>query len=244
MVYAYKKHGEVTTEEKSSWSERLQKLSAGYWGLIIPIGIMASIYTGFATPTEAAAVGCLLAFLATVFFHRTVTMKDFLPILKEGIISASSIMLIITGAVVFGAFITQSGFAASISNFFIQHNIPLWGFLLITMLIMLVEGCFLEGVAICLIMVPILHPAVLSYNFSLITFAVLMTLNIEIALLTPPIGLNIFVVDSLCKARGIPINFQQIVQGVIPFIFLYLIVMLLVSIYPPLSLWLPAQMMR
>ena len=243
VAYSYVKKGKtVNVEKASTWREKREALKRGYWGLLIPAGIIVSIYTGFCTATEAASVACLLAIFATTIFHRTLSWKDFLPVLHEGIVSAASILLIITGAVVFGAFVSQSGFSAAVSNFFITHNVPLWQFLAITMLIMLIEGCFLEGVAICLIMIPILHPAIVSYNFSLITYAVLLTINVECALLTPPIGLNLFVVNDMCKAQGLPINLGKVISGSFPFLLIYLLVMILVAFFPFLSLWLPTRM--
>jgi len=243
VAYSYIKKGKTVNVEKvSTWREKGEALKRGYWGLIIPVGIIVSIYTGFCTATEAASVACLLAIFATTMFHRTLSWKDFLPVLHEGIVSAASILLIITGAVVFGAFVSQSGFSTAVANFFITHNVPLWQFLAITMLIMLIEGCFLEGVAICLIMIPILHPAIVSYNFSLITYAVLLTINVECALLTPPIGLNLFVVNDMCKAQGLPINLGKVISGSFPFLLIYLFVMILVAFFPSLSLWLPTHM--
>jgi C4-dicarboxylate transporter DctM subunit len=242
MIFSFRGQKGVQVKTPASWTERWRSLKRGYWGILIPLGIIVSIYTGIATATEAAAVGCLLAIIATCFFHRTLSWKDFLPLLHQGVISITSILLIIAGAVVFGAFVIQSGFSAAIAEFFTIHNIALWGFLAITMIIMLIEGCFLEGAAICLIMVPILHPAVLSYGFSLITYAVLLTINIECALLTPPVGLNLFVVNNLCKAQGLTCTLEEVIKGVIPYFFLYILTMILVMLFPFLSLWLPNHM--
>jgi len=242
MIFSSRRQKGIQVKTPVSWTERWRSLKRGYWGILIPLGIIVSIYTGIATATEAAAVGCLLAIIATYFFHRTLSWKDFLPLLHEGTISITSILLIIAGAVVFGAFIIQSGFSDAVAEFFVIHNIPLWGFLVITMIIMLIEGMFLEGAAICLIMVPILHPAILRYGFSLITYAVLLTINIECALLTPPVGLNLFVVNNLCKAQGMPITLEEVIKGVMPYFLLYILTMVLVAFFPFLSLWLPNHM--
>jgi C4-dicarboxylate transporter DctM subunit len=242
MIFSFRRQKGGQVKTPVSWTEKWESLKRGYWGILIPLGIIVSIYTGIATATEAAAVGCLLAIIATCFFHRTLSWKDFLPLLHEGTISITSILLIIAGAVVFAAFVTQSGFSAAVAEFFVAHNIPLWAFIVITMIIMLIEGCFLEGAAICLIMVPILHPTVLRYGFSLISYAVLLTINIECALLTPPVGLNLFVVTNLCKAQDLPITFEEVVKGIIPYLILYIIVIVLVAFFPFLSLWLPNHM--
>lgn len=240
FAFKREKHGQM--EPRASWAERWRVLKRGYWGILIPFGIILSIYTGIATSTEAAGVGIFLAVLATTVFHRTLSWREFLPILYEGIISVTSILLIIVGAMVFASFVTQSGFSMAVANFFTESNIPLWGFLAISMIIMLIEGCFMEGAAICLIMVPILHPSVVSYGYSLITYAVLLTINIEIALMTPPVGLNLFVVSGTTKAQGLGGTIEDAIKGIIPFVLIYLAVMVLVMIWPPLSLWLPARM--
>lgn len=241
-LFAFKREKQGLVEPRMSWAERWHALKRGYWGIVIPLGIILSIYTGIATATEAAAVGCLLAIIATTIFHRTLSWRDFLPILYEGIVSVTSILIIIVGATAFSSFVTQSGFSRAISSFFTTHAIPLWGFLAISVIIMLIEGCFMEGVAICLIMVPILHPTVLSYGFDLITFGVILTINVEIALLTPPVGLNLFVVSGECKAQRLGGTIEDAIKGILPYFFLYLLVMVLVMIWPSLTLWLPKHM--
>lgn len=162
--------------------------------------------------------------------------------MREGVVSVSMILVIITGAVVFAGFVTQSGFSENIAGLFANYSIPLWGFLIITVIIMLLQGCFLEGAAICLIMVPILHPSVINYGFDMLSFAVVMTISVECALLTPPIGLNFFVVHGICKGQGMDISLNEVIKGSFPFFLLYLGALLLTLVFPPLVTWLPSHM--
>lgn len=242
MAFAFRREKGGKVDAPMGWAGRWKALKRGYWGILIPLGIITSIYTGIATATEAAAVGCFLAILATFVFQRTLSHKDLGPLLTDAVTSISSLLIIIVGAVVFAAFVNQAGLSRSIAGVFSTYAIPLAGFLAITMIIMLVQGCFLEGVAICLIMVPILHPSVISYGYSLYVYAVLMTINIECALLTPPIGLNLFVVQGLVKQQGMDCTLEDTIRGVFPFFLLYLVTMVIVIIFPQLALWLPEHM--
>lgn len=230
------------TAAPATWPERWRALRRGWVGLIIPFGIIAAIYTGLATATEAASIGCLLALLGTTVIHRTLRWKDLLGVLHRSAVGVASVLLVITGAVAFAAFVIQSGFSAMVSNFFATHSVPLWAFLVITILVMLGEGCFLEGAAICLIMVPILHASLLHYNYSLVLYCVVMVVCIQCALLTPPIGLNFFVVHNICKERGISCELGTVIRGGMPFFFMLLATLALTLLYPPLALWLPSTM--
>jgi len=233
----------VLVEAPASWSERWKALKEGYWGLLVPIFVLVTLYTGLATPVEVAALGCILTLLVSCFVYRTINGRNFMLVLREAVTSSVMILFIIVGALVLAKFVTIIGLDRAVGNLFVTRGIPSWGFILITMLIILAMGCFMEGASIMLIMLPILIVSIHAYGINPYVYAILFVINIECAMLTPPIGLNLFAVDGIAKSLNLPSTLGVVVRGSFPFLLLYLLVMLLVAVFPGLALWLPAHMM-
>jgi len=233
----------VLVDAPASWSERWKALKEGYWGLLVPIFVMVTLYTGLATPVEVAALGCILTLLVSWFVYRTINGRNFMLVLREAVSSSVMILFIIVGALVLAKFVTIIGLDRAVGNLFVTGGIPSWGFVLITMLIILAMGCFMEGASIMLIMLPILIVSIHAYGINPYVYAILLVINIECAMLTPPIGLNLFAVDGIAKSLNLPSTLGIAVRGSFPFLLLYLLVMLLVAVFPQLALWLPAHMM-
>ncbi len=243
VAWSYSRQPNKVKVEPATWSERWVAFKEGIWALLIPVGIMVPLYTGVATPTEIAAVGVLWSFIVGIFIYRTISWKDVIPLLREALNGTVMVTFIICGAMLFGNAITQLGLGKAISDFFVSGFAP-WVFIVITMIIMLIMGCFLEGASIMMIMIPVLLPTLLGYKLDLIWYAVLMVINIEVALLTPPVGLNLFAIDGVAKGLGFPSTLGTVIRGSWPFLVLYVLVMILVALFPSLALWLPSQMMR
>jgi len=233
----------VLVEAPASWSERWKALKEGYWGLLVPIFVLVTLYTGLATPVEVAALGCILTLLVSCFVYHTINGRNFMLVLREAVTSSVMILFIIVGALVLAKFVTIIGLDRAVGNLFVTRGIPSWGFILITMLIILAMGCFMEGASIMLIMLPILIVSIHAYGINPYVYAILFVINIECAMLTPPIGLNLFAVDGIAKSLNLPSTLGVVVRGSFPFLLLYLLVMLLVAVFPGLALWLPAHMM-
>lgn len=228
----------------ASWSERWKALKDGIWAALVPVGIMVPLYVGIATPTEIAALGVVWSFFVSIVIYRKISVKDILPILKDSLSSIVMITFIICGAMLFGNAVTQLGLGRQISEFFISNGFPSWVFIICTMIIMFIMGCFLEGASIMLIVLPVILPSLVSYNINLIWYAVLMVINIEVGLLTPPVGLNLYAVDGVAKGLGYPCNLSTVIRGGWPFMVLYVVVMLAIIIFPTLATWIPAHMMK
>lgn len=234
----------VKVAKAANWKERGDALVDSYWGLLIPTVIIIALYTGFATPTELAALGCFLSLFGCVFIHRTIKYGEILGVLKHSVTSSAMILIIIVGTVLFGSYVVQAGISEAMVNFFRDNKISLAGFLFISMAIILVMGCFLEGASIMLICIPVLHPVCVSYGFPPIAFAVMLVINIECAMITPPVGLNLFAISGICKADGIPASMSTLISGSWPYIIMYLSVMLLVAVFPQVALWLPMHALK
>jgi len=229
---------------KATRHEKWVAFKEGIWALIIPVGIMIPLYVGIATPTEIAAIGVVWSLFVGLVIYRTMKPKDILPILRSSLNGIAMITFIICGAILFGNAVTQLGLGQQISDFFLSHGFPPWVFVLLTMILVLIMGCFLEGASILLILVPILLPSLLAYKINLIWFAVLLVINIEIGLMTPPVGLNLFAVDGVAKKLGLPSNMSIVIKGSWPFMVLYLLLMVIVGFVPQLALWIPGNMIK
>lgn len=202
--------------------------------LAVPVIILGGIYSGIVTVTEAAALAAIVALFASIFIYRGVTPRQILGILAESMKSAAVIMLIIASALAFGHWITESGIARSIVQFAVDAKVSAWQFLLFINIVMLVLGMFLEVISIILITLPLILPLLTALNIDPIHFAVVLTINMEVALLTPPVGLNLFVMSSITRA---PV--AEVIKGVTPFILLLFALLALVTYVPIVSTFLP-----
>lgn len=202
--------------------------------LMIPVVVLGGIYGGFVTLTEAAVLGVLIALLAVIFVYRTARLRDIPAMLTEAIDRTSVIILIIMGATLVSAWIIKSGVPQQLAHDIIASGLEAWQFLLIVNGCLLVLGMFLEGVAIILIVLPVVSIVVREMGIDMTHFAVVMVINIELALLSPPIGLNLFVMSNV---TGRPVG--EILRGTIPFFLIMLVLLMLVTFIPALSTWLP-----
>jgi len=202
--------------------------------LAVPVIVLGGIYSGIVTVAEAAALAAIVAIVVSVLVYRAVRLRDILPILAESMKGAAAIMLIIAAAVAFGHWITESGIARGIVQFAVDKEISAWQFLLFINVAMLVLGMFLEVISIILITLPLILPLLHGLGIDPIHFAVVLTINMEVALLTPPVGLNLFVMASITRA---PV--AEVIRGVWPFIVLLFGLLILVTYVPIISTWLP-----
>jgi C4-dicarboxylate transporter DctM subunit len=202
--------------------------------LLVPTIILGGIYSGIVTVSEAAGAAALVSIFVSVFYYRGCSLRDVIPIVGESMRSTISIVMIIITALAFGHWLTKSGAPQDLADWIVAMDLEAWQFLIIINIFFLILGTFLEVFAIMLITLPIILPLLGPLGIDPIHFAVLMTINMELALLTPPIGLNIFVLSSITDT---PV--AETVKGVLPFMALMLILLILVTYVPAISLWLP-----
>ena len=202
--------------------------------LLLPAIILGGIYSGIVTVTEAAGIAALVSILVSLIFYKGCRPVEVFGILAEAIKLTSIIFFIILGALAFGYWITSAGIADALVQLVGAHDLKSWQFLLLINVIMLSLGMFLEVIAVILIVVPLVLPLLATFDISPIQFAMIVTINMEIALLTPPVGLNLYVLSSISDT---PI--ETVTRGVLPFIALMLILLGLVTFIPEISLFLP-----
>jgi C4-dicarboxylate transporter DctM subunit len=203
--------------------------------LMIPVIILGGIYSGIVTVTEAAGLASLVAMIEAVLVYRGVKgIGAIIDTLAESMKLTATIVFIIFGALAFGHWITSAGIAEMLVNYVKSLNLKAWQFLLFINILMLILGMFLEVFAIILIVLPLILPILKALDISLVHFAIVMTINMEIALISPPIGLNLFVLSSISKQ---PLGVA--IKGIVPYLSLMLLLLTLITYVPEVSLFLP-----
>ncbi|MEK5232932.1 TRAP transporter large permease subunit [Lysinibacillus sp. FSL K6-0232] len=235
IVYA-KRNG-FKGDEPASWGERGRKSLKAIWGAFLPFLILGTIYSGIVTPTESAVIAVFYGLIVSLFIYREMKLKDFREVLVESINITAMIFLIIGAASLFGLYLTNAQVPQQVGAWIAESDMNKWIFMIIVNILFFVMGMFLEAVSIILITLPILLPILAHFDINLIHFAIIMTINMELGMITPPVGLNLFVVSGIAKEK-----LGEVVKGVIPFIILMIIFLALVVLIPQLSLWLPEQM--
>jgi len=224
-------------ERAASWRERFVSTYNGIWGLIIPTLIIGGIYAGLFTPTEAAAIGVVISLFVTMVIYRSQKLKDLLPTLLESLRSSIMIYAIVIGAYVFGYLLDLLHVPQDIVAFVAQLQVPPIAIIYAINIFLIIAGMFLDVASILLISVPILYPVVKALGFDGVWFGVLFVANMNLAVVTPPVGLCLYVVQGITKE---PLS--EVIRGVAPFYVLQLIGLVLMIHFPQIILWLPSLM--
>jgi len=231
VIRAYRKgYGGM---EKVPLAERWRPTLKAIWGLIMPVVILWSIYEGVVTPTEASFVAVLYAIIVSVFMYREMSWKKFKFITLDSINTSSMIFLIIASALVFGMFLTTEQVPQTFAQWVSDSGLNKWTFLIIVNILFFILGMFLEPTAIILITLPIFLPILAALDINVYHFAIIMVINMELGMITPPVGLNLFVVSGIMKEKV-----ENVIRGVIPFFGLFIIVLIIIMIFPQISLFL------
>lgn len=233
----YAKRNGFKGDEPASWEERWRKSLKAIWGGFLPFLILGTIYSGVVTPTESAVIAVFYGLVVSLFIYREMKLKDFREVLVESINITAMIFLIIGAASLFGLYLTNAQVPQQVGAWIAESDLNKWIFMIIVNILFFIMGMFLEAVSIILITLPILLPILVHFDINLIHFAIIMTINMELGMITPPVGLNLFVVSGIAKEK-----LGEVVKGVIPFIILMIVFLALVVLLPQLSLWLPEQM--
>ena len=223
-------------EKKAPLSERCAALKGSIWGLLLPVIVVGGIYTGAFTPTEAAAVGTVYALFITFVIYRTLSVKDLPGILMETVGTSAMIFAIMIGASLFGFVLTILQVPQALTMMVAEVEVSRWVFFILINLLLLFLGCILETVSIIFITVPILYPIIKQLGFDPIWFNVVMQINMEMALITPPVGMNLFVLKGVSPES----RMEDIIRGVIPYIGVMAVEILFLCFVPELATWLPS----
>jgi len=225
----------IQRDKRASLKEIGGAFREGVGGLIVIVIIMGGIYSGFFTPTEAGAIAVLYSIFLCTVWYRTLTWKKFTTsVMKAGKI-ASMIILIIIGANITGNLITMTQITQQLLALVNSLPIPNWGYMLIIVVFLIIMGGPLEAVSIMIITVPILYPIITALGFNGVWFGIIQAVVGELALISPPEGINLFVLQEIGKASA-----AEVSRGVIPFLAIMGLFLFFLCVFPALTTWLPA----
>lgn len=236
MIYA-RFFGGYTPEPAASWEVRAQTTLRALPSIVMAVVIIGVIYSGAATPTEAAAVGFAFALIITSLILRTLTWRGFKEAAFEAMATTVAILLIIAGAKIFGKAITLYRIPQDISAFISMTIHTPAIFMLAVSIVLLIMGLVFEALSMVLIMTPVLLPSAMGMGIDPIWFGVFMVIMVECALITPPVGLNLYVIQAVAKA-----GLGEVARGVLPFLLLMFATVILLYLIPDLALYVPFKL--
>jgi len=219
-------------------SEKWKKFKESFWALMTIVIIIGGIYGGIFTPTEAAAVSAVWALFIAIFIYKDINIKDLKNVFLESAKTSAMIMFIIANASVFAYFLTLENIPQILSDFVVQMHLNKIMFLVAVNILLLIAGNFMEPSSIIMIMVPLLLPVATMLGIDPIHFGVIITINMELGMLTPPVGLNLFVASGITR-----LSIKEVVKAVIPWFFVIFVGLMFITYIPQISLWLPNLMM-
>lgn len=222
---------------KASWGQRFKALKDSVWGLMLIVIVMGGIYSGMFTPTEAAAMSAVYAFFVAVFVYKDLGLKDVPRMLLNSANMSAMLLYIITNAVLFSFVLANESVPQQLADWLINMGLSPIAFLLVVNILLLIAGNFMEPSSIILILAPILFPVAVQLGIDPIHFGILIVVNMEIGLCTPPVGLNLYVASGIAK-----MGMTEITKAVGPWLLTMLAFLALVTYVPSISLWLPRLM--
>ncbi|MFZ9449753.1 MAG: TRAP transporter large permease [Alphaproteobacteria bacterium] len=226
-------------EFRYSWREKIEVLPKVLPFLFIVAAVMYVLYGGVATPSEAAGVGAALCVLLAVLLYRMWNPRDWWEILRSTTRESVMIMMIIAASVLFGYMLTSLYLTQTLAQAIADANLNRWVLMGLINLFLLVCGCFIPPAGIILMTAPILLPIVTAAGFDPIWFGVIVTINMEIGLITPPVGLNLFVVNSI--APDVPT--KTVLAGSVPYVLCMVLAIVILCVVPEIATWLPDHLM-
>lgn len=234
MAYSYflaKKEGWRGEDRPRNAKTKLHAVWESKWALMVPIIILGGIYGGFMTPTEAAAVAAFYGLIVGLFIHREITVKNLLPAMVGSAATSSMIIVLMAMAQIFGSIMSIERIPTMVANFILSLTTSKILVLLMINILLLIVGTFMEALAAIIILVPLLLPIVTQLGVNPIHFGVVMVLNLAIGFITPPVGVNLFVASGISKLK-----LADIAKAAMPMLGLMIVVLLVVTYFPPLSL--------
>jgi C4-dicarboxylate transporter DctM subunit len=233
-IYVAARIMNLPRQPKAAWSERFWLFADAFWGLLLIFIVMGGIYGGIFTPTEAAAVAAVYAFVAAVFIYRDLKISDVPRVLLDSGRLSVMLMFIIANAFLFAHVLTSAQIPQDIARLIIAAELAPWQFLLIVNIILLVAGNFMDPSAIVLITAPILFPTAMQLGIDPIHLGIVYVVNMEIGLVTPPVGLNLFVASGI---TGMPL--MAVVRAAAPWLMVLLTFLVIITYIPEISTFLP-----
>ncbi|HPI58763.1 TRAP transporter large permease subunit [Zoogloea sp.] len=224
-------------QPKATVAERVKAFKESVWGLLLIVVVMGGIYTGMFTPTEAAAMSAMYAFVVAVFVYRDMPLKDVPKVLLNSANMSAMLLYIITNAVLFSFIMTNENIPQALAEWMLGNGLGVVAFLLAVNVLLLLAGNFMEPSSIVLIFAPILFPVAIKLGIDPVHFGIIMVVNMEVGMCHPPVGLNLYVASGITK-----MGITELTVAVWPWLLSMLVFLGLVTYWPGLSLWFPRML--
>ena len=235
IIYAIRNKSGM--QPRASMKERLHETWRAIPAILLPVAILGSIYGGIMTATEASAFACVYALVVSVFVYHGFTVQSFIACLKAAVRSTASIFFIIVGCGMFAQLLTTLRIPKQLLEMVLSAGVSKVEFILLCDIMLLIMGMFLQGSSIMLIAAPLMAPVAAALDINMIQFGIIMTLGIQVGQMTPPVGLNLFIVAGMQKERVV-----TVIKGNFAFLLMLVAVWLIASVWPGLSTLLPTLM--
>ncbi len=222
---------------KASWAERFTAFKTSAWGLLLIVIVMGGIYTGMFTPTEAAAMSAVYAFVVAVFVYKDMKLKDVPRVLLNSANMSAMLLYIITNAVLFSFIMTNENIPQALADWMLGNGLGMVTFLLAVNVMLLLAGNFMEPSSIVLIFAPILFPVAMKLGIDPVHFGIIMVVNMEVGMCHPPVGLNLYVASGITK-----MGITELTVAVWPWLLAMLGFLMVVTYWPGLSTWFPRML--
>ena len=219
---------------KATWGERLVAFKDSIWGLMLIVVVMGGIYSGIFTPTEAAAMAAVYAFIVAVFVYKDMPLKKVPKVLLDSASMSAMLLYIITNAVLFSFLMTSENIPQAMADWMINQGFGPVAFLLVVNLLLLLAGNVMEPSSIILILAPILFPVAVKLGINPVHFGILIVVNMEVGMCHPPVGLNLYVASGITK-----MGISELTMAVMPWLLTMMAFLGVVTYWPGLTLWLP-----
>ncbi|MEO5369847.1 MAG: TRAP transporter large permease subunit [Magnetococcus sp. DMHC-1] len=224
-------------QPKATWSERWQALRDSIWGVSLIFVVMGGIYSGLFTPTEAAGISAVYAFIVAVFVYGDLKIADLPKVLLDAANMSAMLLYIITNAILFSFLLTYENIPQTLTTWMLNQGFGVVMFLLVVNLVLLLAGDFMEPSSIILVMAPLLFPVATKMGIHPVHFGIILTVNMEIGMVTPPVGLNLYIASGINR-----MGLTEVTMACLPWMMAMLVFLILVTYWPALSLWLPARL--
>jgi tripartite ATP-independent transporter DctM subunit len=222
-------------EAAISWRERVKSLGGIWHAAVLIIAVLGSIYTGVATPSEAAAVGAVGAFLIAGVIFRALPPRRIGEILLQTAKVSGAILLIMACAKIFGDYMNFMRVPQMLTDALTATDLPPWAIFTAIMVLLVLLGMLVDAVSLIVVTTPILLPLVTALGYDPLWFGIVLVMNLEIAVVTPPVGLNLYALRGVCPQLSV----EEIIASVVPFVLVQFAVLMLFVLVPAISLWLP-----
>jgi len=236
VIVRSKRNKSLARIEPALWRERWGAVKKSFFGLLAPVVVLGGIYSGIFTPSEAAGIGMVYSLFICIVIYRSLSLQKLWHIILEGAKLNAALAFIVIGALVFGQVITLLKIPDRLCSYLALLPISHLGILMLVMIFIIILGALMDEMSILLITYPILyHIFVRNFEFDSIWFALVFVVTLEVGLVAPPVGINLFVVQGIDRTA----KFGDVVKGILPFVFLMIASILLFIFFKPLATWLP-----